>query len=121
VSSTAWQNTPTRPSCIPPLPAATVDRVAALTSQASPHDATHWTAPAMAKTLGISPSSVRRIWKGYGLQPHRMHSFKLSNDPKFAEKLQDVVGLHIDPPGRAGGAVVETTVDHTLMRGSEPH
>src|SRR6266849_2923673 len=91
----------TRPSRIPPLPAATVDRVVALTNQAPPHEATHWTAPAMAKAVGISPSSVRRIWKGHGLQPHRVRSFKLSNDAKFAEKLREVVGLYIDPPDHA--------------------
>src|SRR5271165_1703106 len=91
----------TRPSRIPPLPAATVDRVVALTNQEPPHEATHWTAPAMAKAVGISPSSVRRIWKGHGLQPHRVRSFKLSNDPKFAEKLKEVVGLYIDPPAHA--------------------
>ncbi len=91
----------TRPSRIPPLPAETVDRVIALTNQPPPHEATHWTAPAMAKMVGISPSSVRRIWKGHGLQPHRVRSFKLSNDPKFAEKLKDVVGLYVDPPAHA--------------------
>src|SRR5947207_1201669 len=91
----------TRPSRIPPLPAETVDRVIALTNQPPPHEATHWTAPAMAKTVGISPSSVRRIWAGHGLQPHRVRSFKLSNDPKFADKLKQVVGLYIDPPAHA--------------------
>ena len=83
----------TRPSRIPALPPETVDRVVALTNQAPPHEATHWTASAMAKAAGISPSSVRRIWKRHGLQPHRVRAFKLSNDPKFAEKLKDVVGL----------------------------
>jgi transposase len=91
----------TRPSRIPPLPAATVDRVVALTNQPPPHAATHWTAPAMAKVEGISPSSVRRIWAGQGLQPHRVRAFKLSNDPKFADKLKDVVGLYVDPPAHA--------------------
>jgi transposase len=91
----------TRPSRIPPLPAETVDRVVALTNQAPPHEATHWSAPAMAKTVGISPSSVRRIWMGQGLQPHRVRSFKISNDPSFAEKLKDVVGLYVDPPAHA--------------------
>jgi transposase len=91
----------TRPSRIPPLPAESVDRVVALTNQAPPHEATHWTAPTMAKAVAISPSSVRRIWKGHGLQPHRVRSFKLSNDPKFAEKLKQVVGLYIDPPAHA--------------------
>jgi transposase len=91
----------TRPSRIPRLPAETVDRVIALTNQPPPHEATHWTAPAMAKTVQISPSSVRRIWSGHGLKPHRVRSFKLSNDPQFAEKLKDVVGLYIDPPAHA--------------------
>ena len=91
----------TRPSRIPPLPSETVDRVVALTNQAPPHQATHWTASAMAKEVEISPSSVRRIWKGHGLQPHRVRAFKLSNDPKFAEKLKEVVGLYIDPPAHA--------------------
>ena len=91
----------TRPSRVPPLPAETVDRVVALTNQAPPHEATHWTAPAMAKTAGISPSSVRRIWTGQGLQPHRVRTFKISNDPKFAAKLKDVVGLYVDPPAHA--------------------
>jgi hypothetical protein len=84
-----------------PLPAETVDRVVALTNQAPPHEATHWTAPAMAKMVGISPSSVRRIWIGQGLQPHRVRSFKISNDPRFADKLKDVVGLYVDPPAHA--------------------
>jgi transposase len=91
----------TRPSRIPALAPETVDRVVALTNQAPPHEATHWTASAMAKAAGISPSSVRRIWKRHGLQPHRVRAFKLSNDPKFAEKLKDVVGLYVDPPAHA--------------------
>ena len=91
----------TRPSRIPPLPTETVDRVIALTNQAPPHEATHWTAPAMAKAVGISPSSVRRMWKGHGLQPHRVRAFKISNDPRFADKLKEVVGLYVDPPAHA--------------------
>jgi transposase len=91
----------TRPSRIPPLPGVTVDRVVALTNQAPPHEATHWSAAAMAKAVGISPSSVRRIWAGQGLQPHRVRTFKLSNDPQFADKLKDVVGLYVDPPAHA--------------------
>ena len=55
----------------------------------------------MARTVGISPSSVRRIWAGQGLQPHRVRSFKISNDPRFADKLKDVVGLYVDPPAHA--------------------
>jgi transposase len=62
----------TRPSRIAPLPAETVDRVVALTNQVPPHEACHRSAPAMAKAVGVSPSSVRRIWAGQGLQPHRV-------------------------------------------------
>src|SRR5438477_4253182 len=91
----------TRPSRIPPLPAETVDRVIVLTNQAPPHEATHWSAPAMARAVGISPSSVRRMWKGHGLQPHRVRAFKISNDPNFADKLKEVVGLYLYPPAHA--------------------
>src|SRR6202046_4800530 len=55
----------------------------------------------MAKAIGISVSSVQRIWRKHGLQPHRVRTFKLSNDPKFAAKVRDVVGLYVDPPEHA--------------------
>ncbi len=55
----------------------------------------------MAKAVGISISSVQRIWRAHGLQPHRMRQFKLSNDPQFADKLRDIVGLYVDPPAHA--------------------
>jgi transposase len=91
----------TRPSRIKPLEREKIDRVLDLSNSEPPHEATHWTAAAMAKAVGISASSVRRIWKAHGLQPHRVRSFKLSNDPKFAAKLKDIVGLYIDPPAHA--------------------
>jgi transposase len=91
----------TRPSRIPPLGPAVAERVVALTLAEPPDETTHWTAAAMAKAVGISVSSVQRIWRGHGLQPHRMRQFKLSTDPKFAEKLRDIVGLYIDPPAHA--------------------
>ena len=91
----------TRPSRIPPLAPEIAERVVALTIEAPPGETTHWTAPAMAKAVGISVSSVQRIWKAHGLQPHRLRQFKLSNDPNFAAKLRDVVGLYIDPPAHA--------------------
>ncbi len=94
----------TRPSRVPPLPAATVDRVVALTNQAPPHEATHWSAPTMAKAVGISPSSVRRIWAGQGLQPHRVRTFKISNDPKFADKLMSSASTSIRRPMRWSSA-----------------
>ena len=55
----------------------------------------------MARATGISASSVQRIWRAHGLQPHRVRQFKLSNDPHFADKLRDVVGLYVEPPAHA--------------------
>ena len=88
----------TRPSRIPPLGSDIAKRVVALARTDPPAEATHWTATMMAKAVGISASSVQRIWRTHGLQPHRVHQFKLSNDPKFIDKLRDVVGLYVDPP-----------------------
>jgi transposase len=91
----------TRPSRVPPLPAEVVERVIALTRNDPPGEATHWTGAAMAEAAGISVSSVQRIWRRYGLQPHRVRQFKLSTDPQFTAKLHDIVGLYIDPPAHA--------------------
>src|SRR5207302_1560019 len=77
------------------------ERVVSLTQGDAPGETTHWTAAAMAEATAISVSSVQRIWRAHGLQPHRMRQFKLSNDPKFAAKLRDVVGLYVDPPAHA--------------------
>ena len=91
----------TRPSRIPPLEADVAARVVAATQADPLGEATHWTAAAMAKAQGMSVSSVQRIWRRHGLQPHRMGLFKLSNDPQFATKLRDIVGLYVDPPAHA--------------------
>jgi len=91
----------TRPSRIPPLGPQVVERVVALTLTDPPAEATHWTGAMMAKQTGISVSSVQRIWRTHGLQPHRVRQFKLSNDPNFVDKLRDVVGLYVDPPAHA--------------------
>ena len=91
----------TRPSRVPPLGADVAARVVGLTQADPPGEATHWTAPAMAKATGISVSSVQRIWRAHGLQPHRVCQFKLSRDPDFVPKLRDIVGLYIDPPAHA--------------------
>ena len=71
------------------------------TTQELPANATHWSTRTLAKTLGTSPTMVQRVWKANGLQPHRTKTFKLSNDPHFAEKLLDVVGLYLNPPAHA--------------------
>ena len=91
----------TRPSRIPPLGAEVGERVVALTLTDPPAETTHWTAAMMAKAAGISISSVQRIWRAHGLQPHRVRQFKLSTDPQFVAKLKDVVGLYVDPPAHA--------------------
>lgn len=92
----------TRPSRVPPLDRAVVDRVVALTlNEMPPREATHWTGAMMADAAGISVSSVQRIWRAHGLAPHRMRQFKLSTDPLFADRLRDVVGLYVDPPAHA--------------------
>ena len=75
----------------PPILAGTVARVVALTCGDPPADVTHWTGRAMAKVAGISLRSVQRIWDAHQLQPHRVRSFKRSRDPRFAEKMADVV------------------------------
>ncbi len=91
----------TRPSRIPRLGPEATERVVALTLKDPPGETTHWTAAVMAGRTGISESSVRRIWRAHGLQPHRVRQFKLSNDPDFVTKLRDVVGLYVDPPAHA--------------------
>jgi transposase len=91
----------TRPSRIPPLAPAVVERVVEMTLGEPPGEATHWTGRAMAKAAGISLRSVQRIWAAHGLKPHRVKTFKLSRDPKFAEKVHDIIGLYVDPPEHA--------------------
>jgi transposase len=91
----------TRPSRISPLSPEVAERVVALTLAGPPLTASHWTGAAMAKAVGISVSSVQRIWRAHGLRPHLVRRFKLSNDPQFAAKLKQIVGLYVDPPDHA--------------------
>jgi hypothetical protein len=73
----------------------------ALTQAAPPGETTHWTGRMMAKVVGASLTSMQRIWRAHGLALHRIRTFKLSNDPKFAAKVRDIVGLYVDPPAHA--------------------
>ena len=91
----------TRKPGLPPLPPALVERVVELTLTEPPGEATHWTGRAMAAATGVSLRSVQRIWAAHRLQPHRVQHFKLSQDPAFATKLRDVVGLYFDPPAHS--------------------
>ncbi len=90
-----------RPGRTPSITAEVVDAVVAKTTQCTPANATHWSTRSMARVTGISEASVRRIWHSHGLKPHRVESFKVSNDPDFAAKLEDVVGLYLNPPEHA--------------------
>jgi transposase len=71
------------------------------TTQEKPVNATHWTTRTLARALGISEATVRRTWHAHGLKPHLVDTFKVSRDPQFAEKLEDIVGLYLNPPQQA--------------------
>jgi transposase len=85
----------------PSITAEKVAEVVAKTTQSKPEAGTHWSRSTMAREAGISDSSVGRIWRSHGLKPHRIESFKISDDPNFAEKLEDIVGLYLNPPEHA--------------------
>jgi transposase len=90
-----------RPGRTPSISPELVRMVIAKTTRERPAHATHWSTRTMAAVAGISEASVRRIWHSHGLKPHRVETFKLINDPRFAEKLEDIVGLYLNPPERA--------------------
>ncbi len=73
-------------------------KIVTMTAKEKPANATHWSARTLAKEIGVGHTTVQRVWKEYGLKPHLTRSFKLSNDPQFAQKVQDIVGLYLDPP-----------------------
>jgi hypothetical protein len=91
----------TRPPGKAPVPMSTVANVVALTCSEPPGEVTHWTGRAMAEVVGLSLTTIQRIWKAHKLAPHRLRSFKRSNDPAFAEKVEDIVGLYMHPPAHA--------------------
>jgi transposase len=80
---------------------AQVEQVIATTLETTPRDATHWSNRTLAKQVALSHSTVGRIWRAFGLQPHRSETFKLSTDPLFIDKVRDIVGLYLAPPDRA--------------------
>jgi transposase len=83
------------------IPAEKVALIVELTLHRKPEGETHWSCRSMAGKVGVSPASVQRIWSELGLKPHLVETFKLSNDPRFTEKLIDVVGLYLNPPDKA--------------------
>jgi len=76
-------------------------RIVTMTAKEKPANATHWSARMLAKAVGVGHTTVQRVWKEHGLKPHLTRSFKLSNDPNFAEKVRDIVGLYLNPPDNA--------------------
>lgn len=85
----------------PSIPAETVEEIVRVTLHEAPPGATHWSTRTMAARVGVSRDTVHRVWRARGLQPHRVETFKLSTDPRFEEKLVDVVGLYLNPPEKA--------------------
>src|SRR6478736_4196193 len=91
----------TRPPGRKPLTARKIKQVVNLTLNEKPPDATHWSERTMAARAGIAPSSVHKIWAAHGLKPHLTTTFKLSRDPNFVAKVEDIVGLYLNPPDKA--------------------
>src|SRR6202008_4832038 len=85
----------------PEISEAKVAEIVRATQEDTPPGETHWSCRSMAKAQGVSPATVQRIWDAHGLRPHRVRAVKLSNDPRFTEKLTDVVGLYLNPPEKA--------------------
>ena len=83
------------------IPQSKIDEIIDLTQNYRPQGETHWSCRTMAAAAGVSKSTVQLVWHARGLKPHRVHVFKLSNDPRFEEKLVDVVGLYVNPPEKA--------------------
>ncbi len=90
-----------RPGAPRSIDDARVDAVIAKTLESVPAGATHWSTRTMAREMDMSQTAVTRIWRAFGLQPHRQETFKLSSDPLFVEKVRDIVGLYLDPPLKA--------------------
>jgi transposase len=99
---------------------ARVEAVIVRTLESVPADATHWSSRGMARACGLSVSTVQRIWRAFGLQPHRLESFKLSTDPDFVAKVRDVVGLYVSPPAHAVVLCVDEKSQIQALDRSQP-
>jgi hypothetical protein len=99
---------------------AQIEQVVRLTLERSPAAATHWSTRAMAKRSGLSQTMIGRIWRAFGLQPHRVEGFKFSKDPRFIEKVRDLVGLYLNPPERALVLCVDEKAQIQALDRSQP-
>lgn len=109
-----------RPGVPPTISDAHIERVIAMTLEETPQDATHWSTRSMAAASGLSRASISRIWRAFGLQPHRVESFKLSTDPFLVEKVRDIVGLYLDPPERAAVLCVDEKSQIQVLDRTQP-
>ena len=109
-----------RPGAPRKITDAAVERVVTMTLESNPKDATHWSTRSLAKRAGLSRSSVARIWRAFGLRPHRSESFKLSTDPLLIEKVRDIVGLYLNPPDRAVVLCVDEKPQIQALDRSQP-
>ena len=102
------------------LPAEKVKEIVEATLHTTPKNATHWSTRTMAVAMGVSNATVSRIWDAHGLQPHRVESFKLSKDKRFAEKLTDVVGVYLNPPDKAVAWCVDEKTQIQALDRTQP-
>jgi transposase len=109
-----------RPGAPRKISDAAVEKVVTLTLETRPKDATHWSTRSLAKKAGLSRSSIARIWRAFGLRPHRSESFKLSTDPLLIEKVRDIVGLYLNPPDRAVVLCVDEKPQIQALDRSQP-
>ena len=109
-----------RPGAPRKISDAMVEKAVTLTLEATPKDATHWSTRSLAKRTGLSRSSVSRIWRAFGLRPHRSETFKLSTDPLLIEKVRDIVGLYLNPPDRAVVLCVDEKPQIQALDRSQP-
>jgi transposase len=101
----------------------TDERIADLlvrTLEAAPENATHWSTRSMAAACGLSPATVHRVWRAFGLKPHRVEGFQLSSDPEFVEKVRDIVGLYLSPPDRALVLCVDEKTEIQALEPTQP-
>ena len=99
---------------------ARIEAMIVRTLESVPADATHWSSRGMARACGLSVSTVQRIWRAFGLQPHRLEGFKLSTDPDFVDKVRDVVGLYVAPPAHAVVLCVDEKSQIQALDRSQP-
>jgi transposase len=97
-----------------------IEEIVRLTLETTPRRSTHWSTREMAKRLGVSQSTVSRVWRAFNLQPHRVETFRLSNDPHFVAKVRDIVGLYLDPPDHAVVLCVDEKSQIQALERSQP-